>query len=302
MADKTQINLERIRVCDADWEETKHPRSENGQFTSGSGGGSGKADYESLTKKQNDLFHKVVEASRKYGKGSKEHKAARAEYDKAYSEWAKADEEHDNVKKLKNVAAAFSNKPEHKRASVNNKTEAMQRVGELYREQDKPDFEKNPHAEEMLKEREDLIKQYGLTYSDVDKAYKMKGETAKPKKANNIHERAETTSKELRDRLESIGKKLEILAKKRSYSGSEDDEKNSNEYYKVQKQYNEARSALNAQLDKEAAERKKRPAPQNEKTFVNSFGEATKRDITNSTYRRQQKQQQKEIERLIGGK
>ena len=39
MADKTQINLERIRACDAEWEESKHPRSENGQFTSGGGGG-----------------------------------------------------------------------------------------------------------------------------------------------------------------------------------------------------------------------------------------------------------------------
>lgn len=37
MADKTQINLERIRACDAEWEESKHPRSENGQFASGSG-------------------------------------------------------------------------------------------------------------------------------------------------------------------------------------------------------------------------------------------------------------------------
>lgn len=37
MPDKTQINLERIRACDAEWEESKHPRSENGQFTSGSG-------------------------------------------------------------------------------------------------------------------------------------------------------------------------------------------------------------------------------------------------------------------------
>lgn len=37
MADKTQINLERIRACDAEWEESKHPRSENGQFTSGGG-------------------------------------------------------------------------------------------------------------------------------------------------------------------------------------------------------------------------------------------------------------------------
>lgn len=35
--DKTQINVERMRTCDAEWEEQKHPRAENGQFTSGSG-------------------------------------------------------------------------------------------------------------------------------------------------------------------------------------------------------------------------------------------------------------------------
>ncbi len=40
--DKTKVNLERLRAYDADWEESKHPRSENGQFTSGSGGSSGK--------------------------------------------------------------------------------------------------------------------------------------------------------------------------------------------------------------------------------------------------------------------
>lgn len=42
MADKTQINLERIRACDADWNENDHPRADNGQFTSGSGGGGAK--------------------------------------------------------------------------------------------------------------------------------------------------------------------------------------------------------------------------------------------------------------------
>lgn len=39
--DKTQINLERMRVNDADWEEQKHPRAKNGQFTSGSGSAGG---------------------------------------------------------------------------------------------------------------------------------------------------------------------------------------------------------------------------------------------------------------------
>lgn len=39
--DKTKLNLERLRVYDAEWEEDKHPRAENGQFTSGSGSAGG---------------------------------------------------------------------------------------------------------------------------------------------------------------------------------------------------------------------------------------------------------------------
>lgn len=40
--DKSKVNLERLRAYDAEWEEDKHPRAENGQFTSGAGGSSGK--------------------------------------------------------------------------------------------------------------------------------------------------------------------------------------------------------------------------------------------------------------------
>lgn len=35
--DKTKLNLERLRAYDAEWEEDKHPRADNGQFTSGGG-------------------------------------------------------------------------------------------------------------------------------------------------------------------------------------------------------------------------------------------------------------------------
>ena len=37
--DRTQINIDRLRACDATWNENDHPRADNGQFTSGSGGG-----------------------------------------------------------------------------------------------------------------------------------------------------------------------------------------------------------------------------------------------------------------------
>lgn len=33
--DKIKLNLERLRAYDAEWEEDKHPRAKNGQFTSG---------------------------------------------------------------------------------------------------------------------------------------------------------------------------------------------------------------------------------------------------------------------------
>lgn len=50
--DKTQINVERMRTCDAQWEEQKHPRAKSGQFTSGSGsaGGSAKPSAEPAAK------------------------------------------------------------------------------------------------------------------------------------------------------------------------------------------------------------------------------------------------------------
>lgn len=39
MPDRSTENLERIRACDAGWNENDHPRANNGQFTSGGGGG-----------------------------------------------------------------------------------------------------------------------------------------------------------------------------------------------------------------------------------------------------------------------
>lgn len=54
--DKTKLNLERMRVYDAEWEESKHPRADNVQFTSGgssSGSSTGGSSSASGTKKYN---------------------------------------------------------------------------------------------------------------------------------------------------------------------------------------------------------------------------------------------------------
>lgn len=63
--DKTKLNLERLRAYDAEWEEDKHPRAENGQFTSG-GGSAGGSSGASGTKKynQNELKPKEQKASK----------------------------------------------------------------------------------------------------------------------------------------------------------------------------------------------------------------------------------------------
>lgn len=54
--DKTKLNLECLRAYDAEWDENKHPRADNGQFTSGGGAGSsntGGSSSASSTKKYN---------------------------------------------------------------------------------------------------------------------------------------------------------------------------------------------------------------------------------------------------------
>lgn len=53
--DKTKVNLERMRAFDAEWEEDKHPRAENGQFTSGGAGGNANGSSESSAKSHNSV-------------------------------------------------------------------------------------------------------------------------------------------------------------------------------------------------------------------------------------------------------
>nr|DAK02774.1 MAG TPA: hypothetical protein [Caudoviricetes sp.] len=62
--DKTKLNLERLRAYDAEWDENKHPRADNGQFTSG--GSAGSSSGASGTKKynQNELKPKEQKASK----------------------------------------------------------------------------------------------------------------------------------------------------------------------------------------------------------------------------------------------
>ena len=68
-------------------------------------------------------------------------------------------------------------------------------------------------------------------------------------------------------------------------------------WYSLQKQAN----SLRDKISKEESKMTKSPTNnKSKKTFVNSYGEATKREITTSTYKRQQKRQSREIMRRLG--
>ncbi len=64
MADKSLLNLLRIRACDeGEWDESEHPRAKNGQFTSGGAGGGGA----SALKEVANVFKSVEPYKAKFG-------------------------------------------------------------------------------------------------------------------------------------------------------------------------------------------------------------------------------------------
>ena len=80
-----------------------------------------------------------------------------------------------------NVLAEYPDlKEKYGKPEIKTKEDALKRVAELYKEQDKPGFEKNPKANEMLEERAKLVEKFGINYSDVKKAYEGKPETKSP--------------------------------------------------------------------------------------------------------------------------
>lgn len=96
--------------------------------------------------------------------------------------------------------------------------------------------------------------------------------------------------------ISTLQSKMETLARY-ALPGNNYDEKKARQYYKVKNQFNRAREKYNRELDKKTV---KSTSQQGSKTFVNSFGEATKRNITSQTYERQQKSLEKEISSLLG--
>lgn len=103
-----------------------------------------------------------------------------------------------------------------------------------------------------------------------------------------------------RKELEKLGNEMGTLSRAYSASFSREnpngDSKIQQQYFKVQKEYNKLRDKINDEEDK----RRKSTTSQATRTFVNSFGEATTRNITSSTYERERRRREKAVRRNLG--
>lgn len=114
----------------------------------------------------------------------------------------------------------------------------------------------------------------------------------------------EARVKSLQSKERKLGDKMAEYAEYATpaYTGK-DKQAKSAKYYKYKNEFNEVRRERNDLQNK--ISKAKQEARENEakakKKFVNSFGEATKRNITNATYEKAQKKLAKDIMRFIGG-
>lgn len=112
-------------------------------------------------------------------------------------------------------------------------------------------------------------------------------------------------------RKNNIDKEMDKLTTKmieldRDYRGSfshtnpEGDSKIRQQWLKAQAQFNKLREKKQIILDKETSARRRKDKDNRQEAFVNSYGEATKREITTSTYKRAMKRQNKNVLRNMG--
>ena len=103
--------------------------------------------------------------------------------------------------------------------------------------------------------------------------------------------------KAMQQKFDQLGQKMSEMAQYATPGSNYDDSKAS-KYYELKRQHNDLRSKINAKKDEEA---KKRPKSKPEhRTFINGYGEATRRDITSATYERAQRRLNREIDRRFG--
>lgn len=102
----------------------------------------------------------------------------------------------------------------------------------------------------------------------------------------------------LQKQFNSLGNRMENLVRQFNPRGG--DSHIRDEYYRVQKKYNEVRRKINAAQDERAKIQRKREEKTNKRTFVNSYGEATNRYITSTTYERAVRRRERDVLNFLG--
>lgn len=97
-----------------------------------------------------------------------------------------------------------------------------------------------------------------------------------------------------RQKTESLKRKMEEIVNKDGNAG----DGMPRSYYSTKQKMNESRQKLNEILDEKR--RRKPKESGSRKTFVNSYGEATKRDVSTSGYKKSQKELGNRMRKLIG--
>lgn len=95
-------------------------------------------------------------------------------------------------------------------------------------------------------------------------------------------------------KMESVSKKMQKLAYYATPAGY--DEKKASQYYKAKKQYEILRDEKSKILDSMQTQGVSNTST---RKFVNSYGEATTREITSQTYKRSQKRLEKRVANMF---
>lgn len=109
----------------------------------------------------------------------------------------------------------------------------------------------------------------------------------------------DTQMKRASDRLDELSEKITEARMSPRSGRTERVNKAMADYNEGSKIFNELRDRKSA-LENEKAKRKRGNQSSARKTFVNSYGEATHRNITNQTYERAQRRLERDVARFLG--
>ena len=166
------------------------------------------------------------------------------------------------------------------------------------KEEYKKDLEKSKEA------KENFINNILPNYTIIEDVEPIKEEFYCNNENKELEEMQKNNIKNLKNKMMKLEYEFNALSDKLVLlsdfdSGKYYNEEKAKEYYKTKREYEEKRKEINNIHYKIIDIENKNKVKNDKNIFVNSFGEATKRYITNSTYEKQQKRLSKEIIKYI---